>query len=166
MLRRPALLRLAVAATLAVLLLGAVGWWHAIRTGPPADLPSGARGGAAHRRLPDAVDRRPHVSTERNRGAFDQDDDDGLDDLPTFTILPLRLALQQASDRYRGRVISADLVRPTRAEFSRGVQLVYALRMLTPEHDVLMIRLDARDGAMLEVAGNDLARARRKPGKE
>ncbi|MBV0893226.1 hypothetical protein KTN05_15540 [Paracoccus sp. Z118] len=86
-----------------------------------------------------------------------------LDDLPTFRVVPLRSALNAANGRYRGRVIAAELAPPRPAEAAKGVQLVYALRMLTPEHDLLLIRLDARDASFLDVAGNDLGRARRAP---
>ncbi|MDN3711129.1 hypothetical protein QWZ10_03585 [Paracoccus cavernae] len=42
------------------------------------------------------------------------------------------------------------------------MQLVHELRLLTPRRDVLAIRLDARNGRFLEVAGAGLAEARKK----
>ena len=54
------------------------------------------------------------------------------------------------------------LTGPTPHERDRGVALVHELRMLTPARDVLRIRIDARSGDFLEVAGAGLTKARRK----
>lgn len=88
------------------------------------------------------------------------------DAVPTFPVVSLREAIRAASGRYRGRVIAAGLSGPRPEEAARGVQLVYVLRLLTPEQDLLLVRLDARDASFLEVAGNDLVRARRGTGKD
>lgn len=80
---------------------------------------------------------------------------------PGFRVIPLHEAARIAQGRFRGRLIAARLAPPTEAERARGVDLVHELRLLTPARDVLLIRLDARDGAFLEVRGAGLARARR-----
>lgn len=83
------------------------------------------------------------------------------DDLPTFPVIRLREAMAITAQRFDGRIIAAELVEPTPAEAARGVQLAYALRLLTPARDVLTVRLDARDGTFLDAAGHGLTEARR-----
>jgi uncharacterized membrane protein YkoI len=79
-----------------------------------------------------------------------------------YRLIPLHRAVKIATARYEGRIIAAQLTGPTPFERDRGVVLVHELRLLTPARDVLRIRLDARDGAFLEVAGAGLSKARRK----
>lgn len=81
-------------------------------------------------------------------------------------IIPLREAAGIAHRRFRGRLIAARLKPPTPAERARGVGLVHELKLLTARRDVLLIRLDARSGAFLEVAGSGLTEARRKTGDD
>lgn len=76
--------------------------------------------------------------------------------------MPLRRAVEIALARFDGRVIAARLTGPLPGERDRGVVLVQELRLLTPDRDVLRIRLDARTGAFLDVAGRGLAKARKK----
>ena len=79
-----------------------------------------------------------------------------------YSIIPLRRAVEIATARFQGRVIAARLTGPAPHERERGVVLVQELRLLTPDRDVLRIRLDARSGDFLEVAGAGLTKARRK----
>ena len=79
-----------------------------------------------------------------------------------FRVVPLRRAVEIALARMDGRVIAARLTGPLPGERDRGVVLVQELRLLTPDRDVLRIRLDARTGAFLDVAGRGLAKARKK----
>ncbi|MFC3528288.1 PepSY domain-containing protein [Paracoccus mangrovi] len=79
-----------------------------------------------------------------------------------FRVVPLRRAVEIALARFDGRVIAARLTGPLPGERERGVVLVQELRLLTPDRDVLRIRLDARTGAFLDVAGRGLAKARKK----
>lgn len=79
-----------------------------------------------------------------------------------YRLISLRHAIEIASARFDGRVIAARLTGPSPHERDRGVALVHELRMLTPARDVLRIRIDARSGAFLEVAGAGLTKARRK----
>lgn len=83
-------------------------------------------------------------------------------ELPASQILPLKQAFRIVERRFRGRLIAARLVPPLPQERARGVVLVHQMRLLTPARDVLVIRLDARTGAFLEVAGAGLTEARRK----
>lgn len=79
-----------------------------------------------------------------------------------FRVVPLRRAVEIALARFDGRVIAARLTGPLLGERDRGVVLVQELRLLTPDRDVLRIRLDARTGTFLDVAGRGLAKARKK----
>lgn len=89
------------------------------------------------------------------------------DDLPDmirlhgFDVLPLSEVARIAAQRFEGKLISARLMPPSPAEHARGVELVHELRLLTPDRDVLLLRLDARSGDFLEAAGAGLTRARR-----
>ena len=79
-----------------------------------------------------------------------------------YGIIPLHRAVKIATARFKGRVIAARLTGPAPHERERGVVLVHELRLMTPDRDVLRIRLDARSGDFLEVAGAGLTEARRK----
>ena len=97
--------------------------------------------------------------------------DDGAHDWATefenldgseYSIIALHRAVEIATARFEGRVIAARLTGPAPHERERGVVLVHELRLMTPGRDVLRIRLDARNGDFLEVAGAGLTKARRK----
>ena len=70
-----------------------------------------------------------------------------------FRPLPLHEAARLVGERYHGRLIAARLAPPTAHERGLGVELVEELRLLTPARNLLMIRLDARSGRFLEIAG-------------
>lgn len=70
-----------------------------------------------------------------------------------FRPLPLHEAARLVGERYHGRLIGARLTPPTPHERGLGVELTLELRLLTPARNLLVIRLDARDGRFLEVAG-------------
>ena len=78
-----------------------------------------------------------------------------------FRPLPLHEAADIVADRYRGRLIAARLVPPNPHEQGLGVDLVREMRLLTPQGNLLAIRLDARDGRFLEVAGIGQTEARK-----
>lgn len=78
-----------------------------------------------------------------------------------FRVIALRRAIQIVGARFRGRVIAARMTGPDPDERDRGVVLVQELRLLTPTRDVLRIRLDARTGDFLEVAGRGMTQARK-----
>lgn len=82
-----------------------------------------------------------------------------------FRVIPLHEAAARVTARFRGRLIAAQLRPPTLQERARGVELVHELRLLTPGRDVLLIRMDARTGAFLEVRGAGLTKARRHGGE-
>lgn len=70
-----------------------------------------------------------------------------------FRPLPLPQAVEIVQARYQGRLIGAKLSSPFPNERTLGVALVEELRLLTPQGNVLHIRLDARTGRFLEIAG-------------
>ncbi|WP_303361751.1 PepSY domain-containing protein [Paracoccus sp. (in: a-proteobacteria)] len=78
-----------------------------------------------------------------------------------FRPLPLHEAAEIATARYKGRLIAARLSFPAPHESALGVELVRELRLLTPQGNLLTIRLDARDGRFLEVAGIGQTEARK-----
>ncbi len=69
-------------------------------------------------------------------------------------------AMAQAQERFEGTIIEAelDVGRP-----HEKTDVVYELRMLTERGDILRIRVDARDGTILEADGRGLVDARRRP---
>lgn len=70
-----------------------------------------------------------------------------------FRPLPLNEAARLVGERYHGRLIAARFLPPNAHERDLGVELVEELRLLTPARNLLMIRLDARTGRFLDVAG-------------
>lgn len=66
-------------------------------------------------------------------------------------------AIETANGRFIGQIIAADLGAGRAGEPDN----VYALRMLTEAGDIIEIRIDAGDGAIIEVNGRGLVEARR-----
>ncbi len=81
----------------------------------------------------------------------------------SFNVIPLSQAAELVEQRFYGKLIAARLVPPTEWEHDHGVALVHELRLINKKRDVLIIRLDARSGKFLEVAGKGLSDARRPP---
>ncbi|MDO5646818.1 PepSY domain-containing protein [Paracoccus sp. (in: a-proteobacteria)] len=79
-----------------------------------------------------------------------------------FRPLPFHDAAVRVTARYQGRLIAAAPKPPTPDEMELGAQLVYEFRLLTPARHLLVIRMDARDGRFLDVAGQGQLQARRK----
>lgn len=108
-----------------------------------------------------AQDRDHHPEAERHgmsRPVAPLFDDD---DLPMDDVMPMHRAVRKALDRFNGRVFEIVLTSPSPPERSNGVQLVYQMRLLTADRDVIDIRLDAISGKFIEVRGSDIAAARR-----
>ena len=70
-----------------------------------------------------------------------------------FRPLPLSEAAGLISERYHGRLLAASIALPLPHERKLGAELVEEFRLLTPARNLLVIRLDARTGRFLEVAG-------------
>ncbi|MFN3526762.1 MAG: PepSY domain-containing protein [Paracoccus sp. (in: a-proteobacteria)] len=79
-----------------------------------------------------------------------------------FRPLPFHRIAEAASARYQGRLVAAETRPPRPVERELGAQLVYEFRLLTPAQNLLVIRMDARDGRFLDVAGRGQIEARRR----
>ncbi|SMO51151.1 hypothetical protein SAMN06265221_103154 [Paracoccus laeviglucosivorans] len=110
-----------------------------------------------------ALHRAP-MAQPRDMDALPDDDAFGMLADPGFRVIPLHEAAKIAGQRFRGRLIAARLAPPHQDEHARGVELVHELRLMTKRRNVLLIRLDARTGDFLEVAGAGLTEARRRDG--
>lgn len=87
----------------------------------------------------------------------------GWADPPSFRVISLSELMPRVAARFPGRLLAATLAPPEPDEQARGVALVYDLRMLSPDGDMIRLRVDARDGAFLDIAARDLLRAQRRP---
>lgn len=85
----------------------------------------------------------------------------GLAAAQDFNPLPFHELAERVAQRYRGRLVGAGIARPTPPERDLGAALVYEFRVVTPQRNLLRIRLDARDGRFLEVAGRGQLQALR-----
>ena len=81
----------------------------------------------------------------------------------SFQPQPFHRMAEAVTDRYLGRLVAAETRPPRPPERALGVELVYEFRLLTPARSILNIRLDARTGRFLEVAGRGQLEARRPP---
>ncbi|WP_207102183.1 PepSY domain-containing protein [Paracoccus shandongensis] len=78
-----------------------------------------------------------------------------------FSPLPLHQVAAQVAERYAGRLLAADTRPPRPEERDLGAELVYQFRLVTPQRDLLDIRIDARTGRFLSVSGRGQLAARR-----
>lgn len=97
----------------------------------------------------------PAVGQERMHSRIEQ-----------FQPLPFHVMAARVSERYAGRVIGVQTLPPNPDERYLGVQLVYEFRLMTPQDNLLNIRLDARTGEFLDVFGRGQLQARKSVGPE
>lgn len=86
----------------------------------------------------------------------------GLSPDHSFRLIPLSRAAELVGQRFQGRLVAVKLVPPSPWELAHGVELVQEMRLLTPDKDIILIRMDAHTGDFLEVAGAGLTEARRR----
>ena len=79
----------------------------------------------------------------------------------SFRPMPFHQIAEAVTARYAGRLLAAETRPPSPAERMMGAELIYEFRLLTPERNRLNIRVDARTGRFLEVAGRGQLQARR-----
>ncbi|MDP5308128.1 PepSY domain-containing protein [Paracoccus spongiarum] len=79
-----------------------------------------------------------------------------------FRPLPFHEIAERVADRYAGRMVAAETLPPRPAERDLGAELVYEFRLVTPQGNLLKLRIDARDGRFLEVAGRGQLQALRR----
>lgn len=78
-----------------------------------------------------------------------------------FSPLPLHEAAAAIAARYEGRLVAADMRPPRPEERDLGAELVYRFRLVTPQRNLLDIRIDARTGRFLSVTGRGQLAARK-----
>lgn len=78
-----------------------------------------------------------------------------------FQPLPFHELAAAVSERYEGRLLAANIRPPLPEERELGAELVYQFRLLTPQRNLLDIRVDARDGRFLSVTGRGQLAARK-----
>ncbi|MDB6182542.1 PepSY domain-containing protein [Paracoccus fistulariae] len=86
-------------------------------------------------------------------------------EIQQFRPLPFHEMARKVGARYAGRMIAAQIQPPTEQEHQLGAALVYEFRLVTPQRNLLIVRMDARDGRFLDVGGRGQLAAQRKPGK-
>lgn len=79
----------------------------------------------------------------------------------SFRPLPFHEIAKAVTDQYQGRLVAAETRPPRPPERALGAELIYQFRLLTPDRNLLNIRVDARTGRFLEVAGRGQLSARR-----
>ena len=77
-----------------------------------------------------------------------------------FSPLPLHRIAAAVSQRYSGRILAADTRAPRPEERDLGADLIYQFRLVTPQRNLLDIRIDARTGRFLSVSGRGQLAAR------
>lgn len=81
--------------------------------------------------------------------------------LPPPQPLAFHDLVKHLAQRYDGRILAARVDAPTPFEFAAGTDQVQEITLLSPQHNIILIRMDARSGRILDVRGRGLAQARR-----
>lgn len=102
-------------------------------------------------------------AAQAQRGLWPEDD---TGEQTLLVPLRLREVVRLVEDRFDGRILGAALLPARPNERGLGAVLVFELRWLTPDRDLLHIRVDAVSGRFLEVAGQGIADARKKHRKK
>ncbi|MFV0409615.1 MAG: hypothetical protein ACK5LJ_07945 [Paracoccus sp. (in: a-proteobacteria)] len=79
-------------------------------------------------------------------------------------LLPLHELVKIANDRFEARILAAKINSPEPFEYALGTDVVQELVLLTPQGDMILMRLDGETGRVLDIRGRDLGKARRQPG--
>ncbi|MBB1492243.1 MULTISPECIES: PepSY domain-containing protein [unclassified Paracoccus (in: a-proteobacteria)] len=77
-------------------------------------------------------------------------------------VMPMHKAVRLVMRRFDGKVLDIALMPAPRADVGRH-PLIYHIRILTDDRDVLDIRMDALTGQFLELRGEGITDARRTP---
>ena len=78
------------------------------------------------------------------------------------TLMPLHEVMKIVAQRFDGRVLAARVDQPRPYEFALGAEVIQQLTLLSPQGNILLIRLDGVTGKVLEVRGRGLTAARAK----
>ncbi|NHF72611.1 PepSY domain-containing protein [Paracoccus xiamenensis] len=76
-------------------------------------------------------------------------------------LMPLHEAVKIVAGRFDGRLLAARLDQPRPYEFALGAEVVQEMTLLSPQGNILLFRLDAVTGKVLEVRGRGLTKARK-----
>lgn len=79
----------------------------------------------------------------------DDDHDRARQAVQAGEVLPLKTILDKAAEQFPGDLIEAEL------ETGRG-RMVYELKLISPEGDVVKLVYDARDGSLLAAKGHGI----------
>lgn len=82
-----------------------------------------------------------------------------------FRTLPFHEVAEMVAGRYAGRMVAAQTDAPRPPERALGAGLIYEFRLVTPQRNLLIIRVDAGNGRFLEVAGHGQLLAQRGAGQ-
>ena len=77
-------------------------------------------------------------------------------------LMPFHEVVKIVAQRFDGRVLAARVDQPRPDEFALGAEAVQQLTLLSPQGNILLIRLDGVTGRVLEVRGRGLTAARAK----
>ncbi|MBA4489653.1 hypothetical protein [Paracoccus sp. S1E-3] len=77
-------------------------------------------------------------------------------------LMPFYALVKIVAQRFDGRLLAARLDAPRPYEFALGAEVVQQLTLLSPQGNVLLIRLDGVTGRVLDVRGRGLTAARAK----
>lgn len=79
--------------------------------------------------------------------------------------LPLHEVVKIVGERFQGRLLGARIDRPEPYEFALGADSIHELVLLSPQGNIIRLRLDAVTGRVLDVRGRGLTAARVPPAK-
>lgn len=85
-------------------------------------------------------------------------------------LMPFHEVVKILADRFTGRLLAARLDAPTPFEFTLGANAVHEITLLSPQRNIILIRMDAVTGKVLDIRGRGLTEARKpdkpsRPGK-
>lgn len=75
-------------------------------------------------------------------------------------LLPLHEVVKIVSDRFKGRLLAARIDQPEPYEFALGADSIQELVLLSPQGNIIRLRLDGATGRILDVRGRGLTQAR------
>lgn len=79
---------------------------------------------------------------------------------PPQPLMPIHEVVKIVAGRFDGRLLAARVDKPRPYEFALGAEVVQELTLLSPQGNILLIRLDGVTGRVLEVRGRGLTDAR------
>lgn len=75
-------------------------------------------------------------------------------------LLPLHELVKIIGERFQGRLLRARIDSPAPFEFALGADAVQELTLISPQGNIIIIRIDGASGRVLDVRGRGLTQAR------